>query len=163
MERLRYGTFFARLGQRSAILAHLFGVQIVDIGLARLDQLHRPGMQLVEVIGGIEHPVAPIGAEPTGVGDDGVDVLLLFLLGIGVIEAQIGFAAELRRQSKVQADGLGVADVEIAIGLGRKAGVDASVVLVGLQIFEDDVANKIRRPIGCAVQRGGCFLIVGGC
>ncbi len=91
---------FARLGQRAAILAHLFGAQIVDIRFARLDQLHRPGIELVEVVGGVEHPIAPVDAQPAHVVDDRVDVLLLFLLGIGVVEAQIGLAAELRRQAR---------------------------------------------------------------
>ncbi len=55
-------------------------------------------------------------------------------------------------------------DVEIAVGLGREAGVYAAAILVGLQIFENDVANKISRSIdGAARSCGGGFLIVGGC
>ncbi len=154
----------AGLGQRAAILAHLLRAQIVDVRLARLDQLHRPRVQLVEVIGGVEHAVAPVGAQPARVGDDGVDVLLLFLLGIGVVEAQVGLPAELLGQPEVQANGLGVPDVQIAVGLGWKAGLHAPVVLVGLQIVEDDVANKVGWALGrLAGCRGGRFLIAGRC
>ena len=66
-----------------------------------------------------------------------------FLLGIGVVEAQIGVSAELVGEAEVEADGFGVADVQVAVGLGRKAGLHASVVLVGLQVFEHDVAMKL--------------------
>ena len=76
---------------------------------------------------------------------DGIDVLGLFLLGIGVVEAQVGLAAELRRQAEIQADRLGVADVQIAVRLRRKARVHAAAELVGLQVVEDDVADEIGR------------------
>jgi len=38
-----------------------------------------------------------------------------------------------------------VADVQISVGLGRKARLDASVVLVGPEVFDDPVAQEIRR------------------
>jgi hypothetical protein len=60
--------------------------------------------------------------------DDGVDVLLLFLLGVGVVEAQVADAAVVLRQAEVQADALGMADVQVAVGLGREAGADAGRV-----------------------------------
>jgi len=45
---------------------------------------------------------------------------LLFLGRIGVVEAQIALAAEFLRDAEIEGDGLGVADVEIAVGLRRK-------------------------------------------
>src|ERR1019366_1113227 len=45
----------------------------------------------------------------------------------------------------------GMADVQVAVGLGRKAGVHASVVLAGLQVFDDDVADEISRT-GCRIH-----------
>ncbi len=67
-----------------------------------------------------------------------------FLLGIGVVEAQVGLAAELVGESEIDADGLGVADVEVAVGLGRKAGLDDGVaVLFGADILGDDVAEEV--------------------
>ena len=156
--------FLARLGQRAAILAYLLRAQVIDVRLARLDELHRPGVQLVEIVGGVKHAIAPVGAQPARVGDDRVDVLLLFLLGIGVVEAQVGLAAKLLRQSEVQADGFGMADVQIAVGFGRKAGVNAALIFVGLQIVEDDVADKVRRrSVDSAWCRRGSFLIASRC
>ena len=71
--------------------------------------------------------LAPIEAEPVHVALDGVDVFLLFLGRIGVVEAQIAVAAELLRDAEIQADRLGVADMQIAVRLGRKAGDDRLV------------------------------------
>ena len=64
---------------------------------------------------------APVPAQPMHHLDDRVDVLLLFFLRVGVIESQVADAAEIARQAEVQADALGMADVQVAVGLGRKA------------------------------------------
>ena len=102
-----------------------------------------PLVELAEVVGGVAEAI-PLEAEPAHVFHDGIDVLLLFFFGIGVVEAQIGFAAELVGEAEVDADGLGVADVEVAVGLGRKAGLDDGVaVLFGADILGDDVAEEV--------------------
>jgi hypothetical protein len=44
-----------------------------------------------------------------------VDVLLLLLGRVGVVEAQITAAAELLATPEVEADRLGVADVQVAV------------------------------------------------
>ena len=62
----------------------------------------------------------PVVAEPADIALDRVDVLLLFLDGVGVVEAQVAAPAELRGNPEVQRDRLRVADVEVAVGLGRK-------------------------------------------
>jgi len=50
---------------------------------------------------------------------------------------------ELLRQAEVEADRLGVANVQIAVGLGRKARVHPAAMLVGLDVGADDVADEI--------------------
>ena len=137
------GALGAGLGERAAVLTDLVGGQVADIRLAGFDQLHRPLVQLAEVVGGVEEAIFPIEAEPADVVDDGIDVLGLLFTRIGVIEAQVGLAAELGRQTEVQANGFGVADVEITVWLRREARVDPSLVLVGLQVVENDIANEI--------------------
>jgi hypothetical protein len=54
-------------------------------------------------------------------------------------------AAKIIRQAEVEADRLGVADVKITIRLRRKAGLHTSGVPVGLEVFRDPVAEKVRR------------------
>ncbi len=136
--------FLARLGQRAAIFADFVGAQVIHVSFAGLDQLHRPVIQLLEIIGGVVKAF-PLEAEPLHVGHDGLDVLGLFLFRIGVVEAQVGAAAKFVCQAEVQADGLGMADVQISVRLGRKARPHAAVVLAGLQVFNNGVANKVGR------------------
>ena len=50
----------------------------------------------------------------------------LFLFGIGVVEAQVAFAAEFGGEAEVQADGFGVADVQIAVRLRGETRVHAA-------------------------------------
>ena len=130
------GALPAGFGQRAPVLPNLVRGQIADVGLAGLDQLDGPLVQLVEVVGGVEEPVLPIEAEPADVLHDRLDVLGLFLARIGVVEPQVALPAELGRQAEVEADGLGVADVQVAVRLGRKARMHAPAVLVGLQVLE---------------------------
>ncbi len=102
------------------MLADLVGRQVVDVRLAGLDQGDGPLVQLLEVVRGEEQVVAPVVAQPAHVGLDGVDVLLLFLLRVRVVEAQVAAAAELLGDAEVETDRLGVADVQVAVRLGRK-------------------------------------------
>jgi hypothetical protein len=74
----------------------------------------------------------------------GIHILDLFLGRIRVVHAQITNAAELAGDTEVQADALGMADVEIAIRFGGEARVDARVFPLG-NVLGDDVADKIRR------------------
>ena len=133
----------ARLGQAAAVFAHLVGIQIADEGLAGLDQLDGPVMQLVEVIGGVAFLAGPLEAQPLDIGLDRVDVFLVFLGRVGVVETQVALAAELLGQAEIQADALGVTDVQVTVGLRREAGDDLGV-LATVQIGLDDGAQEIR-------------------
>src|SRR3546814_2067412 len=82
----------------------------------------------------------------------------------GVVEAQVAQAAELGGDAEVQADRLGVADVQVAVGLGREAGADGGMLPVG-QVLADDLADEVllfggRR--GIARGRGGAVAHVRG-
>src|SRR5216684_5020064 len=96
------------------------------------------------MVRGVKQAV-PMESQPLHVFLDGINVLRLLLLGIGVVETQIRFAAKFIGESKVQTDGLGMPDVEIAVGLWREAGLHPSFIFVGLEVVEDYVADKVRR------------------
>ena len=93
-------------------------------------------MHLLEVVAGEEHAGGRVGlgsalpseAEPPDVVGDGIDELLLFFGWIGVVKAEVAGAAELFGQAEADADGLGVADVQVAVGLGREARGDDGAV-----------------------------------
>src|SRR6185312_13832706 len=82
---------------------------------------------------------------------------LLLLRGVGVVEAQAAMAAELRGNAEIERNRLGVADMKIAVGLGRKARHDA-LVLSGGKILRDDIAEEIAAGLG-----GGLDLVGHGC
>ena len=101
-----------------------------------------PLVELLEIVGRVIEVLAPVEAEPAHVALDGVDVFLLFLGRIGVVEAQVAAAAEFLRDAEIEADRLGVADVQIAVRLRRKAGHHAGMPL-GREIGLDDVADEV--------------------
>ena len=99
-------------------------------------------MQLIEVIGGVAHIAAPLEAQPFNVSLDRIDIFLLFLGRVGVIKTQVADTAKLPGQTEVQTDRLGVTNVQVTVGLRRKAGNDVAV-LAAVQISLDDLAQKV--------------------
>ena len=135
--RSRYGLFRPGLGQRAAIRANLVRVQAVDVRLPFPDQLDGELIELLEVIGRVQLG-GPLEAEPRDVFLDRLDVLDVFLRRIRVVEPQVAGAAVLLGDAEIQADRLRVADVQIAVRLGRKPGRDAAVMLSGREVLVDD-------------------------
>ena len=97
-----------------------------------------------------EAMVGPAGDEPLDVGDDGLDVFDLLLGRVGVVEPQVAHAAVLPGDTEIQADGLCVTEVQVAVGLGREAGDDLLVAFGG-DILRDDFSDEIT---GCGSGGG---------
>ncbi len=159
----------ARIGAQraeiAAVLRHLFGALAVDVGFPVLDQVLGHRVQLVEVVAGVVQVLLalllPRETEPLDAVDDRVDVFLVFLLGIGVVETQVAQAAVVARQAEVQADRFGVADVQVAIRLGREARDHGRQALTGMraggQVGFDDGTHKVRRR--CVARRRGILVV----
>ena len=118
---------FSGLGQRAPITSNLIRIKAVDVSSAFLDQLSRGCIQIVEIIRCMRQPVFPVEPKPAHVVDDRIYILLVFLAGIRVIETQERPSAGLRRNAEIQADRHYVADMQIAVGLRRKASNDSPV------------------------------------
>ena len=73
---------------------------------------------------------------------------LLFLGGVGVVEAQVALAAVLLGEAEVEADRLGVADVQVAVRLRREARVDAAAEPAGAVVLLDDLLDEVQRAPG---------------
>jgi hypothetical protein len=170
------GRILPRLGQRAAVDAHFLGRLAVDIGVASRNQVFGKLRHPVEIIGGVVEvafaTLFPRAAEPMHRVDDRVDVFLFFLLRVGVVEAQVAAAGEGFGEAEVEEDRLGVAEMQVAVRLGRKAGADlgrierpggvvgraagvtgpvALRVLAGGEVGLDDVPDEIgggRRGVG---------------
>jgi hypothetical protein len=141
----------ARLGQRAAIGANLVGAEAVDVRLAGLDQVDGELIEPLEVIRRVELG-RPLEAEPLDVFLDRVDVLDVFLRRVGVVEPQVARAAALERDAEIQADRLGVADMEVTVRFRWEARRYAAVVLPGRKIVVDDRTDEIN---GRRRRRGG--------
>ena len=140
------GALAPRLGQGPPMLPDLVRGEVIHVCLAGPHKLSRPGIQLLEVVRRVVQVLAPVEAQPAHVGLDGVDVLLLLPGRVRVVEPQVAAPAGLRRDAEVEADRLGMADMEVPVGLGREAGDDGRV-LPRPQVVGDDVADEVG-PLG---------------
>src|SRR5205085_12602575 len=98
--------------------------------------------------------------KPPDVIHDRLYVLGLFLRGIGVVQAQIRFAAELVGESEVEANRFSVANVEITVRLRRKARLNLAAILSGLLVRDHRLANEVRRA--CRFDRRWTAGLQGG-
>ena len=138
----------ARYGDRAAVLADLLLRLVVDVGQPLLDEDDGPLVELVEVVRCIALQ-RPVEAEPVDVALDRIDILDVLLDGVRVVEAQVALAAVFLGQTEVDADALGVADVQVAVRLGREARLYAGFAL-GDRLF-DDLFEEVQRLLGCFV------------
>ena len=129
--------------------ADLLLAQAVDVRRALLDEVDAVVVELLEIVRGVAQ-LAPLEAQPADVALDGLDVAGFFGLRVGVVEAQVAGAPVLGGNPEVEADGLGVADVQQAVGFGREAGGDPPSVLPAGQVRGHDLAHEVasrRAPV----------------
>ncbi len=115
--------FLARLGQRAAVGAQLLLRQIVNIRLAVLDELYSALVAGLEVVRAVVYAARRLLAgQPLDVFPDGVYILGVLLDRVGVIIAQVEQTVVFLGDRPVDEDGLGRADVQIAVRLRRESG-----------------------------------------
>jgi hypothetical protein len=74
-----------------------------------------------------------------------LDIFGIFGGRVGVIESQVADATWIFfGNSKVEADGFGMTDMEIPIWFGRKSGDDPTTMFAGSTVPRHDVSNEIR-------------------
>lgn len=128
----------ARFVQSAAIGLHFFSRLFVHIGVTGLDQVlgkfvhvFKVRAREVEVRFLFVHPVK---AQPTDAVENAVDILLIFLHWIGVVKAHVAIATVVAGKTKVQADALGVTNVQIAVRFRRETRADLD--MVGFSLFQ---------------------------
>ena len=146
------GTFPSRLRQSAPVLADFVGGETVHVGVAVQDELLGVPVELLKVVRGVVQVLAPVEAQPLDVGQDGFYVLDVLPRGVGVVEAHMAAGAVvLLAHAKVEADGLGVPDVQVSVGFGRETGYHAAIVGSGGLVVVDDGADKIGGDVPGAV------------
>ncbi|MEY4537605.1 MAG: hypothetical protein RL171_1756 [Pseudomonadota bacterium] len=176
-------TINAGFAKVATVGAHVVGRLFIDIGVARGDEVFSSAVHEVEVVTGLVRFVvawlAPVKTQPFDRVDDGVDVFHLLFFRVGVVKPQVAHAAVVARQAEVEADALGVADVQVAVGLGREAGADfggvglasglvrgvaraarpaAAGVGAGGEVMLDDLAQEVAGFDCIFSSRGRCFV-----
>src|SRR5438132_1362 len=99
--------------------------------------------------------VRPTADEPTYVLENRIDIFDLLLRRVRIVVAEVARAGEFASDAEVQADGFRVADVQVAVRLGREAGVNLPIFLLG-DVSLNDVAEEITRPGRLIVLLFGC-------
>ena len=153
------GGVLARFRESAAVSVHLFRGLLVHIGKARLYQMFGAVIHPLEVVARkvevILVAVLPVKTQPLDRFFDGVHVFLVFLDGVGVVKAHVAVAAVVTGKTEIQADALGVTDVQVAVRFRRKAGTDAGRVFntgSGLFAVGGGVTAPQTRAIGVAGQ-----------
>ena len=166
------GAFPPRFRQAAPGLANFLLRQAANIGPALADQFQGAVVQGLEVVRGESQPIPPIEAQPSQILLNGLGVFGAFLERVGVVEAQIGAAAVLLGDAEVQADALGMADVQIAVGLRRKPGhhpaFQKAVSQIPLDALPDEIgAHEGFSPFAAAdaprIAPAGMQFLDGGC
>ena len=155
--------WFPRSIRSTAHEVHFLRRVIADVGFAFFDKLHGKFVKLVEITGSIKRlailktnsVIGPAINQPPDIRDDRIHILDFFFRGIGVVHPQITNAAELAGDTEVEADGFGVADVQIAVWLRWKAR-DRCLMLTGSEVGLDDVADEIGWLFWNVAHRKSC-------
>ena len=76
---------------------------------------------------------------------DGVYKLGVLFGGVGVVKAEVAHAAILFGGAEVDGEGLAVADVQVAVGFRREAGVDGHALELPTfcNVFVDELMDEI--------------------
>ena len=103
----------AGLAKVAPVGAHFVGALFVHIGVSGFDQIFGSAVHKPKIVAGLEKVRSAVGipakAQPAHRVQDGIDVLGVFFLGVGVVKAHVAHAAIVARQPKVQANAFGVA------------------------------------------------------
>jgi hypothetical protein len=107
-----------------------------------------PGAQSEAMIG-------PARDQPANIPRDGVHVLDFFLGRVGVVHPEVADALELAGNAEIEADRLGMTDVQVTVRFGREPG-DNLLVNARFEVGCDDIPDEIRWFL-----RGGGWILSG--
>ena len=96
--------------------------------------------------------LAPIEAEPAHVALDGVDVFLLLLGRDWCRRSAGGSGRRTPRHAEIEADRLGVADMQVAVRLRRKARHHRPGAAPGVEVGLNDIADEIAPRFRCGAS-----------
>ena len=117
-------TFLAWLSEGSTIGTDFLSGKVINVSQALLNQLHSIIVKLAEIIRSKKHSVIPAEAQPFNILLNGIYIFHILFYRIGVIKTQITNTAVIFGKAKVQANRLGMANVQITIWLRWETGMN---------------------------------------
>ena len=135
------GGVLAGLGKGAPVFTHLILIKVAHVCNALFDELYSQLIAGIKIVGAVEH-IVPLEAQPLDVFLNGVYEFLVFLGGVGIVIPEVAAAAVLFRHGKVDSQRLGMADVQVAVGFGREAGLYVGQALF-LNVLFDEFLDEI--------------------
>ena len=136
------GTVASGFGEGSTVFSHLVLAEFIHIRKSAHDPVLSDFIAFVIIVGSIIETTGPVKSKPVNIPLDCFDIFSILFGRICVIKAQIAFSAILFCGKKVHDQRFAVANMHIAIGLGRKTGMHLRIMAF-LEIFFNGIPDKI--------------------
>ena len=108
----------------AAVSTGLFTAQIVHISLACHDQLFGVVVADIKIVAAVKYTAVGVSPQPVQILLNAVYKLHVLVAGVGIVHTQVELATVLLGNAPVDVNGLGTANVQIAVGLMRKTSVN---------------------------------------
>ena len=97
----------------------------------------------VEVVRSVVEVLTPVEAQPLHIGTNGLHVLVLLGGRVRIVEAEVAASAKLVGDPEVEEDGLGVANVQEAVGFRGETGDYPAAMPPGRDVCVDNLAYEV--------------------
>ena len=141
---LAVGTRLAGGGDAATVFPHFIKAQIVHVGIAGFDKLAGPVKELFKVITR-KTDLCPFKTKPANIVLNRLHKLLALLLGVGVVKTQVAKPLEFTGDLKIQANRLGVPDLQVAVRFRRETCLHPPIMFPGGYVGSHHLANEINR------------------
>ena len=131
----------SRFCQSTSVLSDFVRVKIINIRLAFFNKFNRTFIKEVEIIGS-KINIVPLKAEPLNILFDCVNIFGVLFRWVCIVHTKITYAVVFFLNAEINANCLCVSNMEIAVWLGRKTGLD-TVINALFQILIDEILNEI--------------------
>ena len=135
------GTFHTGLCQRTTSLADFLRGFVGDVRQTRVDEFYSAVEHNIKVVA-CKQQFVPLETKPLDIRFDTANVLLVFLAGVCVVKTQVALATVLLGKTKVDAQTLGVAYVQVAVWLRWETCINGVNFATG-KVAIDYFFNKI--------------------
>ena len=137
-------TILAGFSGSTFLCGNFFRSLLIYISLSRKNAPFGKIPKILKIVAGIAN-LAPLITEPLNVFFYGTYVFKVFLLGVGVIHTKVTLTTKFFGNSKVHCNSLGMTNVKITIGFGRKACLKSTSIFTLCQVILYNLFYEVQR------------------